>query len=110
MQLLTKHWPRILVTLIPLVLALLHTASILPLTVLQRLDDIIYDTRLRGTMPKSMDDRIVRVSSGCVSWQATSLKTSLDSRSGSIRLSRHWTTIGCLPSHLRSAQRFWATT
>ncbi len=61
MALLLKHWPRIAVTLLPLVLALLHTANILPLSVLQRLDDIIYDTRLRATMPKSLDDRIVIV-------------------------------------------------
>ena len=59
MDKLIKHWPRIAVTLIPLVLALLHTANVLPLTVLQRLDDIIYDTRLRATMPKTMDERIV---------------------------------------------------
>ncbi|MGA8514024.1 MAG: CHASE2 domain-containing protein, partial [Burkholderiaceae bacterium] len=59
MQALLKHWRRILVTLIPLVFALLHACAILPLTVLQRLDDIIYDTRLRATMPKTMDDRIV---------------------------------------------------
>lgn len=54
-----KHWPRIVVTLIPLVFALFHAVGILHLGVLQRLDDIIYDTRLRATMPKSMDDRIV---------------------------------------------------
>ncbi len=61
MKLMTKHWPRILVTLIPLLLALLHTANIVPLTVLQRLDDIIYDARLRATMPKTLDERIVIV-------------------------------------------------
>jgi adenylate cyclase len=61
MHSLTKHWSRILVTLIPLVLALLHTAGVLPINVLQRLDDIIYDTRLRATMPKTLDDRIVIV-------------------------------------------------
>jgi adenylate cyclase len=59
MGILIKHWPRIAVTLIPLMLALLHTASIVPLNVLQRLDDIIYDTRLRATMPQTLDDRIV---------------------------------------------------
>ncbi len=58
MQLLTKHWPRILVTLIPLLFALMHTAGVLPINVLQRLDDIIYDTRLRATMPKTLDKRI----------------------------------------------------
>ena len=61
MNTLIKHWPRIAVTLIPLVVALLHTAGVMPLGVLQRLDDIIYDTRLRATMPKNMDDRIVIV-------------------------------------------------
>jgi adenylate cyclase len=61
MERLTRHWPRILVTLIPLLLALLHTAGILPVTVLQRLDDIIYDARLRATMPKTLDERIVIV-------------------------------------------------
>ncbi len=59
MHIFTKHWPRVLVTLIPLVLALMHTAGILPIGVLQRLDDIIYDTRLRATMPNTLDDRIV---------------------------------------------------
>ncbi len=59
MSILTRHWPRILVTLIPLVLALLHTAGIVPINVLQRLDDIIYDARLRTTMPKTLDERIV---------------------------------------------------
>ena len=59
MHIFTKHWQRILVTLIPLVLALMHTAGIIPIGVLQRLDDIIYDTRLRATMPNTLDDRIV---------------------------------------------------
>jgi adenylate cyclase len=61
MDIFSKHWPRIAVTLIPLVIALLHTAGVVPLGVLQRLDDIIYDTRLRATMPQTLDDRIVIV-------------------------------------------------
>jgi adenylate cyclase len=61
MGLLSRHWPRIAVTLIPLVFALLHASGAFPLTVLQRLDDIIYDARLRATMPKSVDERIVIV-------------------------------------------------
>lgn len=61
MALLSKHWSRIAVTLIPLVFALLHATSLLPIGVLQRLDDIIYDARLRATMPKTMDERIVIV-------------------------------------------------
>jgi adenylate cyclase len=51
MRLLSRHWPRIAVTLIPLVFALLHASGILRVGVLQRLDDIIYDARLRATMP-----------------------------------------------------------
>jgi adenylate cyclase len=55
---LLKHWPRIAVTLIPLIFALLHASAILPIHVFERLDDIIYDARLRSTMPKSIDNRI----------------------------------------------------
>lgn len=61
MKLLLRHWPRIVVTLIPLVFALLHASGALRLGVLQRLDDIIYDARLRATMPKTLDERIVIV-------------------------------------------------
>lgn len=61
MDLLSRHWSRIAVTLIPLVFALLHASGVLPIGVLQRLDDIIYDARLRATMPKTLDDRIVIV-------------------------------------------------
>ncbi len=56
-----RHWRRIAVTLIPLLLALLHASGVLRLEVLQRLDDIIYDARLRATMPQTMDERIVIV-------------------------------------------------
>jgi adenylate cyclase len=59
MNTIIRHWPRILVTFIPLLLVLLHAANILPIGVLQRLDDIIYDSRLRATMPRTMDERIV---------------------------------------------------
>ncbi len=54
-----KHWSRIAVTLLPLVFALLHAVGIVNIGLLQRLDDIIYDARLRATMPKTLDDRIV---------------------------------------------------
>ncbi len=59
MEVLLKHWRRIAVTLIPLLIALMHASGILPINVFQRLDDIIYDARLSATMPKTMDDRIV---------------------------------------------------
>ncbi len=61
MGLLSKHWSRIAVTLIPLVFALLHASGAMKIGVLQRLDDIIYDGRLRATMPRTLDDRIVIV-------------------------------------------------
>lgn len=48
-----------LVTLVPLVFALLHISGVLHLQVLERLDNIIYDARLRATMPRTLDDRIV---------------------------------------------------
>ncbi|MGH6639755.1 MAG: CHASE2 domain-containing protein, partial [Polaromonas sp.] len=57
----SRHWPRIAVTLVPLVFALLHASGILRIGVLQRLDDIIYDARLRATMPNTLDERIVIV-------------------------------------------------
>ncbi len=58
---LSKHWPRILVTLLPLIFALLHATGVLRLGVLDRLDSIIYDARLRATMPGTLDSRIVIV-------------------------------------------------
>lgn len=59
MKALSKHWPRIGVTLLPLFFALLHSLGWVQLNALQRLDDILYDTRLRATMPATMDERIV---------------------------------------------------
>ncbi|MEY4736444.1 MAG: hypothetical protein RL302_763 [Pseudomonadota bacterium] len=61
MKAITKHWPRVAVTLLPLMFALLHVVGVLPLGVLQRLDDIIYDARLRATSPNTLDERIVIV-------------------------------------------------
>lgn len=61
MKTIAKHWQRIAVTLIPLLLVLLHATGIMPLGTMQRLDDVIYDARLRATMPKTLDDRIVIV-------------------------------------------------
>ncbi len=50
-----------MVTLIPLFFALLHATGVMRIDVLQRLDDIIYDARLRATMPRTLDERIVIV-------------------------------------------------
>jgi adenylate cyclase len=59
MRAISKHWPRVAVTLLPLIFALLHSVGVLHLAVLERLDEIIYDARLRATAPKTLDDRIV---------------------------------------------------
>lgn len=61
MEPLLKHWPRILVTLLPLVVVLLHAIGVVNFSFIQRLDDIIYDTRLRATMAGTLDERIVIV-------------------------------------------------
>lgn len=56
-----RHGARIAVTLIPLILAVLHAVGVAPMGVLQRLDNIIYDARLRATMPGTLDYRVVIV-------------------------------------------------
>jgi len=61
MQALSKHGPRIAVTLLPLIFAILHAVGAMPMGVLQRLDDLIYDARLRATMPGTLDERVVIV-------------------------------------------------
>jgi adenylate cyclase len=61
MKSLVRHWRRIAVTLLPLIFALLHAIGVAPLGVMQRLDDIIYDARLRSTAPGTLDERIVIV-------------------------------------------------
>ena len=61
MKAISKHWPRIAVTLLPLIFALLHAAGVVRLGVLQRLDEIIYDARLRATQADAVDERVVIV-------------------------------------------------
>lgn len=56
-----KHLPRILVTLLPLALVLLHVFGVFRLSLLDRVDELIYDARLKATMPRTLDDRIVIV-------------------------------------------------
>ncbi|MBX9817524.1 MAG: CHASE2 domain-containing protein, partial [Burkholderiaceae bacterium] len=59
MKAVAKHWRRIAVTLIPVLLVLLHAMGVARIGVIQRLDDIIYDARLQATMPRTLDDRII---------------------------------------------------
>ena len=56
-----QHWPRTLLTLLPLLLALMHASGHLRIEVLNRLDAIIYDARLKTFMPQTLDDRVVVV-------------------------------------------------
>ena len=56
-----QHWPRIAITLLPLVLALMHVAGAYKFLFVERLDLAIYDFRLRATMPRTLDPRIVIV-------------------------------------------------
>ena len=61
MRFFARHWARIAVSLIPLIFALGHASGLMRLGVVQSLDNIIYDARLRLTMPKTLDPRIVIV-------------------------------------------------
>jgi adenylate cyclase len=61
MNALRRHWPRIVITLLPVLLALAHATGAWRLSALDRLDHLIYDTRLRATMPGTLDPRIVIV-------------------------------------------------
>ena len=48
---LLRHWPRVAISLVPVLFALLHAVGVLELGLLHRLDHLIYDARLRATMP-----------------------------------------------------------
>lgn len=54
-------WPRVLLILLPLLWALLHVTGGLRLQVIDRLDALMQDTRLRLTLPGTQDSRIVIV-------------------------------------------------
>lgn len=58
---LRRHGARIAITLLPVLLALLHAAGVWRLPLLVRLDQFIYDARLRATMPRTLDPHIVIV-------------------------------------------------
>ncbi len=54
-------WARALLLLAPLVLGLLHVSGVARLAPLDRLDAMAHDVRLRATLPRSLDPRIVIV-------------------------------------------------
>lgn len=59
MKALSRHWPRIAITLLPVLLALSHATGIWRLDAVDRLDHLVYDARLRATMPRTLDPRVV---------------------------------------------------
>lgn len=61
MRYLRRHWRRIGLSLLPLVWVFLHSTGIAPMAAFDRLDAMLYDTRLRATMPQTQDTRIVIV-------------------------------------------------
>lgn len=61
MKYLAKHGARIVVTLLPLIFALGHATQLLNISVVKTLDNIIYDAKLRWSMPRTLDPRIVIV-------------------------------------------------
>jgi adenylate cyclase len=56
-----RHARRIGISLVPLALLLLHACGVLAWPLVLRLDDFLYDARLRLTMPGTRDERIVIV-------------------------------------------------
>lgn len=61
MKFFAKHWARIAVTLLPLLFALGHATQVVNISLVQTLDHIIYDAKLRVGMPRTLDPRIVIV-------------------------------------------------
>lgn len=61
MRYISRHWRRIGLSLLPLLLVCFHSLGILPIGALDRIDAMVFDARLRVTMPQTFDDRIVIV-------------------------------------------------
>ncbi len=61
MNAVSKHWPRIAITLLPVLLALAHVFGFVHMGVLPRLDSLLYDAWLRTSAPNTLDERIVIV-------------------------------------------------
>lgn len=61
MRYLKRHWRRIGLSLVTVVLVFLHDLGVFPIAALDRIDAMYYDARLRATMPQTFDDRIVIV-------------------------------------------------
>ncbi|MES2188122.1 MAG: adenylate/guanylate cyclase domain-containing protein [Pseudomonadota bacterium] len=59
MRVFSRHWRRIGITLVPVVIVMVHALGIFPFAALRSLDNFIYDARLRITMPRTLDPRVV---------------------------------------------------
>ena len=56
-----QHWPRVAITLLPVLLAVIHATGGYKFSFVERLDLSIYDVRLRATLPRTLDPRVVIV-------------------------------------------------
>ncbi|MGJ7509481.1 CHASE2 domain-containing protein [Variovorax sp. GT1P44] len=61
MNALRQRWARLAITLVPVALAVAHVGGIWRFPFLEKIDNFIYDARLRATMPRTLDPRIVIV-------------------------------------------------
>jgi len=61
MKAIMRHGPRMAVSLLPLLLVLTHVLGLWSMEALQRLDQVIYDARLKATLPGGTDERVVIV-------------------------------------------------
>jgi adenylate cyclase len=61
MRYLKRHWRRVGLSLVTVLLAFFHQLGVFPIAALDRIDAMVYDARLQATMPKTFDDRIVIV-------------------------------------------------
>ena len=60
-RILQRRWRRMLWALVPVALGVLHASGVVPLQLLERLEHLVYDVRLRLTLPHTLDERIVIV-------------------------------------------------
>ncbi|MCW7538969.1 adenylate/guanylate cyclase domain-containing protein [Aquabacterium sp. A7-Y] len=58
---LLSSWPRLAFAAAALLVMLLHASGLVPLEPVRRLDAVLYDIRLRATLPETLDERIVIV-------------------------------------------------
>jgi adenylate cyclase len=56
-----RPWVKLGIALIPVLLAVMHVTSVWRIGPLEWVDNLIYDIRLRATMPETLDDRIAIV-------------------------------------------------